>query len=346
MVSCLPLYLIALGLPFISVSSVLNGYFSAIQKAYKSAFAQIFELFVKIAITIFLLHFCPMEKIESICNCLILADVISEICSCFLLFVFYKIQTFSYSIKNTPKVSLNRKILKIIFSVSFSSYLRSGLSTLKQVLIPNRLVLFGFSYGLALTEYGKINGMTMAVLLFPNLFITSFSHLLIPEFSALMAKHYQKRMLEICQKIFSIATFFSLAISILFFVFANEISLMVFHHLECANYIKILSPIILFMYVDIIFDSILKGLNKQFDVMFCNILDLILTILILYFGLPYLGLTAYLLAIVVSEISNFCMSLFCLHRTIGFNPPLFWNVILIFFSFLALYEVFSTWLFI
>ena len=42
MVSCIPIYLIAMGLPFISISSVLNGYFSAIRKAYKSALTQVF----------------------------------------------------------------------------------------------------------------------------------------------------------------------------------------------------------------------------------------------------------------------------------------------------------------
>ena len=36
-VSVIPFYLIAIGLPCISISSVINGYFSAVRKAYKSA---------------------------------------------------------------------------------------------------------------------------------------------------------------------------------------------------------------------------------------------------------------------------------------------------------------------
>ena len=57
MISSIPLYLISIGLPFISISSVLNGYFSAVRKGYKSALAQVFELIIRIIITVILLKF-------------------------------------------------------------------------------------------------------------------------------------------------------------------------------------------------------------------------------------------------------------------------------------------------
>ena len=55
-VSALPFYCIALGLPFIAVSVVINGYFSAVRKAYKSAISQVLELSIKILVSIFLLN--------------------------------------------------------------------------------------------------------------------------------------------------------------------------------------------------------------------------------------------------------------------------------------------------
>ena len=133
-------------------------------------------------------------------------------------------------------------------------------------------------------------------------------YLLIPEFSSLIAKQYKKRILEVCKKVFFVTSIFSILLSIIFYLFADKISLLVFNNLECAKYIKILSPIVLFIYTDNILDNMLKGLNKQFGVMFCNIVDLILTICILYFTLPVLGPTGYLLAIMISEIFNFIIS--------------------------------------
>ena len=321
-VSPIPFYLIAIGLPFIAISSVINGYFTAVRKAYKSAFSQVFELFIKIIATILLLNYYPNKNVEGICICLIFADVISEICSCFLLFILYKIDKLKYRTRTIKQITFKKKILKITLPVTITAYIRSGLSTLKQFLIPARLVLFGLPYTIALSEYGKINGMTMSILLFPNVFITSFSGLLIPEFAGLLAKQYKKRILEICKKVFFATSIFSISISILLFLFSNEISLMVFQNLECGKYIKILSPLILFIYPDNILDSMLKGLNKQFNVMVCNILDLVLTICVLYFLLPTYGISGYLLAIMISEIFNFCISYYQLYKASGFKMSL------------------------
>ena len=338
-VSCVPLYFIAIGLPFIAVSSVINGYFSAVRKAYKSAISQVFELLIKIFATILLLNFYANQTVESICICLILADVISEICSCSLLLALYQIDKLNYYKREIANITFKRRIFKITLPVSITSYIRSGLSTLKQFMIPSRLVLFGFSYSIALSEYGKINGMTMSVLLFPNVFILSFSNLLIPEFASLMANQYKKRILQVCQKVFGATSLFSISISMIFFFFANEISLMIFQNLSCAKYIKILSPLILFMYPDNIVDSMLKGLNQQFGVMVCNILDLVLTITALYFLLPSFGLTGYLLAIMISEVFNFCVSFFQLHRATGFKLPFSLVGCYLFCVILGIYEI-------
>lgn len=341
-VSCLPFYLISIGLPFISISSVINGYFSAVRKGYKSALSQVFELFIKIIITFVLLNFYAKKDVESICSSLILADVISEICSCCLILILYKKDKVKYSQNIINNITFKKKILKIAFPISISSYIRSGLSTLKQFIIPSRLVLFGLSYNIALAEYGKISGMTLSVLLFPNVFIMSFSNLLIPEFASLTAQKYKKRILNICQKIFLVSSLFSICIYIFFFFFHNKISLMIFQNLECAQYIKILSPLVLFMYTDTILDNILKGLNKQFNVMFCNILDLIITIGILYFLLPILGITGYLLSIMISEIFNFCVSYFQLYRATSFKIPFPITYLYLFFMLLGFYEILST----
>lgn len=340
-VSCFPLYFISLGLPFISISCILNGYFSAIRKGYKSAISQVFELIIKMVATIFLLNFYASQNVESICICLILADVLSEICSCCFLLILYKIDKVHYFKRTITNITFKKRILKIALPVSITSYIRSGLSTLKQFITPNRLALFGLPYSIALSEYGKINGMTMSILLFPNVFITPFSNLLIPEFSSLMAKQYKKRILDISQKVFLITSLFAISISIVFFLFANEISFAVFKNLECSKYIKALSPLILFMYPDSIIDSMLKGLNKQFHVMICNILDLLLSIGILYFLLPNFGLTGYLLSIIISEVFNFCISFFQLYQATGFKMPFLIIYFYVCFLTLSLYEVFN-----
>ena len=340
-ISSKPIFLISIGLPFISISSVLNGYFSAVRKAYKSAAVQGFELFIKIIVTVILLNFYAYKSVEWVCICLILADVISEICSCFLLLVLYKKDINKYNKRTINSINFKRNIFEIAFPASATSCIRSGLSTLKQFIIPNRLMLFGLTYSMALSEYGKINGMTMAVLTFPTVFIMSFSNLLIPELTSLASKQYKKRIVEVCKKVFTATSLFSISLCIIFFFFAEKISLLVFKNLECAKYIKILSPLVLFIYTDNILDSTLKGLNQQTGVMLVNIMDLILTISILYFSLPVLGLTGYILAIMVSEMFNFSVSYYQLYKATGFKPTASIVCCYLFFSIFSFYNIIS-----
>ena len=82
------------------------------------------------------------------------------------------------------------------------------------------------------------------------------------------------------------------------------------------------------MYMDHIIDCILKGLNKQFGVMCCNILDLSITTCFIYFLLPVLGIKGYVLSIFFSEVLNFSISLFQLYKYSKIKPNLLdWIVI-------------------
>lgn len=319
MVSSIPLYLIAVGLPFIAISSVLNGYFMAERKAYKGAIAQFLELTVKIFITIILLNLYSLKNLESICSCLILADVISEIFSCSFLLILYKFDRVKYKKIDLLNSSYKKDIFKITFPVSITSYIRSGLSTLKDFIVPKMLVYYGLTYAMALSEYGRVTGMALPIIMFPNMCISAFSSLLVPEFSTLVAGGNKRRIITVCTKIFKIASFFAIIISSILISFSNEISYMIFNNLECSNLIKMLSPLILFICLDNIIDNILKGLNMQFEVMICNIIDLAITIILLCFLIPVLGVSGFIISIYISELFNFVVSYYQLRKITGFK---------------------------
>ena len=62
------------------------------------------------------------------------------------------------------------------------------------------------------------------------------------------------------------------------------------------------------MYLDIVIDSILKGLDAQVDVMAVNIFDCLVSIAFIYFLVPVLGFSGYVISIFVSEIIDFSLS--------------------------------------
>ena len=327
-------YLIAIGLPFIAMSSCINGYFSAVRKSYKTAFSQVLELIIRVVLSLFLLQIAIPKSVEEICKALILSDVISEIVSFSYLYISYYIdkkKTYNISIQGFRQ---KKKIIQIAFPIAVTSYMRSGLSTLKQLLIPTQLEKSGLSTSVALSGYGIITGMVMPLLMFSNVLISSFSGLLIPEISTYQAQKNNKAIHFVCNKIFYITSCFSIYVASIFLIFSEKISLIAYKNTESSLFLCIMAPLIFFMYMDNVIDSILKGLNKQFSVMIYNIIDLLLTIILIYFLLPIFGIYGYLASIFISEIFNFCISLFQLIKTINLKIDLInWVLIPIICSF-------------
>lgn len=311
------IYLISFALPMISVCSSFTGYFTAVRRAYKNAIGLFVEQFTKIIATIYLLNLYFPIEIEYACFALILGDLISEIVAFLFNYIMYKFDIKRYNNFNHVRTgNYLKRIAKISFPVAITSYIKSGLSTFKHLSIPSRLEKSGMSYSASLSGYGMINGMVMPLILFPSLFITSFSNLLVPEFSRYYIKKDFKRIKQVSKYILIISTVFSLFLTAFLFFFADKLGIIFYDNADIGKYIKIMCPLVLFMYVDTVVDSILKGLNAQVGIMLVNILDLIVTISIIFLFIPRTGMFGYILSIFVSEILNFTISLMHLIKII------------------------------
>ena len=83
----------------------------------------------------------------------------------------------------------------------------------------------------------------------------------------------------------------------------------IYHNHNVAIYVRLFAPLIPFMYVDIIIDSILKALDAQAKVMIINVIDLIATTSFIFFFVPIFGIKGYIVSIFISEILNLTLSL-------------------------------------
>ena len=160
----------------------------------------------------------------------------------------------------------------------------------------------------SLITYGIVNGMAMPIIMFPVILVTSFSGLLVPEFSRYLVEGKYKKIKSTCTIIFSFTIFLAVLVSIFIFVFADTLSTAIYNKLEIAKYLRILSPLIIIMYLDIVIDSILKGLDAQVSVMAINVFDCIVSIAFIYFFVPVFGFTGYIISIFISEVIDFTLS--------------------------------------
>lgn len=307
----LPLYIISIALPFISMGAAINGYFSATRKIIKTAISQITGQLITIVLaTIFLTILLP-KGLDYACIALILATCLSEIISFFNIYILYFNDKKKYN-ENKDVKSYKKDIFHICLPLAITSYIRSGLNTIKQLLIPSRLQKHGFTHGMSLAKYGIVNGMVMPILTFPGVFVNSFAGLLIPEFSSIFVTKNYNRIKYLTNKIFKLSFTMSACIFGIFISFGDELLIMIYHNVEASKYLLYLAPIVLIMYVDNIVDGMLRGLDEQVNVMKCNILDLFVSITFIYFMIPIFSIKAYIASIYISELLNGTISIYLL----------------------------------
>lgn len=283
------IYTMCLALPLISMSSAISGYFVAIRRVYKSTIAQFFEQIIKIGITAFFLNLFLPNGLEYACFSLILGDLISELFSFVCNYALYchdvKIYQTAYCIHQTP-LYYPKKIFKISLPVAITTFIRSGLSTLKQILIPLSFEKGKMDCSKALSIYGEINGMAMPIVVFPNVIFSSISNLFVPEFASYNAQNRDQTIQKITSTIFSISAFFCVITSLFLFFFAKHLGIWIYKDLTISNYIRILAPLSFFILLDCVIDNILKGLDAQNTVMVINILDTLADVILIYTLVP------------------------------------------------------------
>ncbi len=302
--------ILSLSLPFISLSSVFSGYFSAARKAYKNASVVFIEQFTCISITVKAFSVFSGKGLEFACISVAIGTVAAEVISLLINFCLYL-----FDIKKNSSASqrvgknLSKKLFKISVPLALSTYVRSGLITVEHLLIPYGLRKNGSSLTASLSSYGLIQGMVFPIIMFPSSIIYSFAGLTVPELARYNELKEKNKINNAVTKILRYALIYSIGIAGIITCFSYEISLLFYGNTEAHQYIKLFAPLITIMYLDGAVDSILKGLNEQLHSMKINIADALLSVILVYTLIPKLGVKGYVAAIFVCEIFNCCMSM-------------------------------------
>lgn len=319
----LSLHLLAFSLPFIAMSSVLSGYFIAVRRIFKSATVQILEQLVSIGFTVALLTAMLPKGIEYACAAIVIGTALSELASFLLLFFLYLHDSRRYRSDGKTSRHLTGRMLKISLPIAFSTYIRSGLSTIEHLLIPSGLRKSGASSDSALITYGTIHGMVMPILMFPSAFLTALADLLVPELAESNILEKNVRIHYIIGRVFHLTLLFSIGVMGALFCYSQQLGMAIYQSREAAYYLRLLAPLVPIMYLDTTVDAVLKGLGYQINSMRINILDSLISVILVYFLLPAYAINGYLITIYATETINFVLSFCKLVSVTKFRPNIF-----------------------
>lgn len=319
-----PLRVLAASLPFVGMSSALGGYFTASGKIPQYSVVQMLEQGAKIAIVIFLVnktaHLGAFYSASSIVAGMTASEIISFSLSMLL-------KKLSLPPKSNRPASNIIRVLRVALPDAAGACARNILLTIEHLLIPKGFEKSGAGAADALAAYGSIHAMAMPLLLYPSAIISSLSSLLIPDLAMRREIGDNDGINISVARNLKRTLIFSLACAGFFFGFAPMLSDLVYKSKEAVMYIRILSPLVPIMYLDMITDGMLKGLDQQIYSMRYNIIDSLLCVILVYFLLPKYAVKGYIFILYASEIINFFLSFnrlisVCDIKIKGFRAPL------------------------
>lgn len=313
----LPIRILALSLLPEALLAVFTGYFVGVRRVANNAVLQVAGQIFKLFLTFFLVGRVSTQGIESACAALSVCVTLTDAA---LLSV--AILQFLHSRRGKERAESLEAIspvCRMAFPLAVSAYLRSALLTLEHILIPKRLRLYGQSAAASLASYGVLHGMALPLVLYPMAPLTSFAGLLVPEFAEANAANDKRRCERMCEKTLRAALWYGIGTASFLSLFSEELGHIFYDSTEAGRYIAMLAPVVPIMYLDHVTDQMLKGIGEQVASMWINITDSFLSVVLVYFLLPVLGVFGYAVMIIGMELYNFLLSFRRLRRRISFR---------------------------
>lgn len=307
--AALALKILSFSLPFMGVSSCIRGYFIARRKTLTPSSVQIFEQIVRITIVVVLLSKFAWMGVTVCAAVVLLGDTVAEISSCFFLYIGYLRDKARLQKGGKAPTGIFKSILKVALPIAGGRYTTTALHTAENLIVPIQLALFTLSSETALSQFGMIKGMAMPILFFPASFLTAMSTMLVPEISEAVAKKNLYRVESATRKAITTTLMASILIASIFLITAPHMGGIIYDSCDVGYIIRMLSPIVPFMYLESVADGILKGLDQQLHSFWYNVIDSLVRIGAIFVFVPRFGLTGFLGVMIISNV--FTSSLNC-----------------------------------
>ena len=250
-------------LPFISISSIVKGYFFGKQRMAPYAISNSLEQVVRLLlIVLFLPYFMKKGVLYGVCAFLLL-NIFSEISSILVFLFFLPKHVFIKKKDIKPDIETMKEVLSVSVPTVSSRFIGNIGFFFEPILLTNILLFVGYSSEFILREYGSYNAYSIALLTMPSFFVGAVSNALIPEIS----KFFKQGKYTLVKKRFKQALLFSGGLGLLFtfviFYFREPLLWTMYHTTSGSEYIKVLSPFFLLFYLETPLISTLQGLGKS-----------------------------------------------------------------------------------
>ena len=270
--------------PIAAAGGLLKGFFQGIARIEETAVSQLMEQIIRILLISFLLPILltsatPREAAAYAMLMSLIAEVAAVL---YLRWKYVKWKAKQNQPKNTSTYPLN-PLFSIAIPSSGSRLFGSFTWFLEPIIFIKALAVTGITSIAATTLYGTISGVLIPLLLFPSFIPYALSIVLIPAVSDAYARKNLNLLKERIHLSLKFSTLTGCYAATLFYLHGGELASTLFHVENVTIYMKILSPIFFFYYIQSPLFSILQALNNSKAAFFNSLYGGVGKLLLLFF---------------------------------------------------------------
>lgn len=304
---------LAFALPFSSIHNCICGYYLGQKRAKIPALAQLFEQLTRVGAVYMVFKIMQNNHSQVSIWIAVLGLVIGEMIS-----ALYCLRCFGcrpHLQPTLPIIYQNRHLIKELLALAVpltsSRILMNLLQSIESISIPLCLQKYGYTNSEALSTYGVLIGMALPCILFPTALTNSVSTMLLPTVAEIQAEDDLTRLQGLIRRVIYFGFGLGAICGITFLIFGSLVGRILFNSTLAGAFIRTLSWICPFMYMNTTLLSILNGLGKANNSFINNVCGLIVRISGVWFGIGIFGINGYLWGLLISQL---LVSILCIYQ--------------------------------
>lgn len=291
-------------IPFVMISSVQRGFLHGKEDMLPASITNVTEEIIKIILILFLLPIAISKSDITSVIFLILFNVITESSN-----ILFMRKAISKNYISNKKGKVNKKIIKEILSISIPTTSVRLIASigffLEPIILTNTLLSSGYSPNYITMEYGIINSYIVPLLSIPSFFSISIASALLPNITKAYAnKKYDEFNRKLLKLMFLSMLVGAVCLTIIL-IFPNEILKLVYNVNFGINYIYLIGPFFLILYMQPTLSVALQAMDKTNKLFLTSTISVIIKYSTLYIlGKIGFGMNALIFAMIAGIVTT------------------------------------------
>lgn len=291
--------------PPIAAACAYKGYFYGREEMMPNSASQVMEQVSKLVFVILLHGSFKGKGVESMCLLAVMAMLFGEcvnVLTVFIAFLFRRAKSKSTYMHNTRRWSDIKKICKVAVPISVNRLILSAIGTAESLILPRRLLLYGYSFQQSLSEFGKLSGMAAPLVFFPSMLPGALATALVPAIAgSIAAKRYSVANRQISQSI-KLTLTMGLVFTVFFACCSHEIAELIYPGHGVGEILYLLSFTGIFLYLQQTMLGILNGLARETSILINTLAGSVIRLTLIWFLMPIWGIKAYVYSVIAGSI--------------------------------------------